>query len=103
MDEFYRKLIARYEMKWENPRLQYNQFYATPDLYYGQSYPPEEIRRLAALMEKACREAGLPPEISTGARHGTTIHLFNAETEPVPVEITLTGGKAPGVLNPVVA
>lgn len=102
MLEFHEKLIARCEKPWDNPELVENQFYATPDLYYGQSFPPDQIRELAALLEKARKEAGLPADLTSAVKNGTAIHLFNAEAVAVPVGITLTALPGKEILNPVV-
>ena len=90
MTAFYRLLIERYEMQWENPSLVWDQFYLTPDLYYGQSLRPAEIARLAALLERARREVGLPAVVEAKVQHGSAVHLFNAEDVDVPVAIALT-------------
>ena len=93
MTAFYRRLIDRYEMKWKQPRLIWEQYYVAPELYYGQSYPPEEITRLAALLEQACRQVGLPQVVEADLQSGSAVHLFNAATNEVPVSITLTAGE----------
>jgi len=77
-------------MRWTNPGLVWDQFYLTPDLYYGQSLPPAEIERLAALLEQARREAGLPAAVEAQVQHGSAVHLFNAAQADVPVGIALT-------------
>ena len=90
MTAFYRRLIERYEMQWTNPELVWDQFYLTPDLYYGESLPPAEIGRLAALLERARREVGLPAVVEAEIRHGSAVHLTNAEETGVPIRIVLT-------------
>jgi hypothetical protein len=89
MAAFYRRLIDRYEMQWDNPPMLWDQYYLAPELYYGQSYPPEEIRRLAASLEAARRQVGLPPLLEAEARHGTAVFLFNAADDEVPVGVVL--------------
>ena len=90
MTAFYRRLIERYEMPWKNPELAWGQFYLTPDLYYGQSLPPEEIERLAALLEQARREVGLPAVVEAKVQDGSAVHLTNSEKADVSVRIGLT-------------
>ena len=90
MTAFYRRLIERYEMPWKNPELAWDQFYLTPDLYYGQSLPSAEIERLAALLEKARREVGLPATIEAKVQNGSAVHLTNVEQANVSVRIALT-------------
>ncbi len=90
MTAFYRRLIERYEMPWTNPELVWGQFYLTPDLYYGQSLPPAEIERLAALLEKARRDVGLSAVVEAKVQHGSAVHLTNSEKADVSVRIVLT-------------
>ena len=90
MTAFYRRLIERYEMPWANAELVWGQFYLTPDLYYGQSLPPAEIERLAALLERARREVGLPAVVEAKVQHGSAVHLTNSEKANVSVRIALT-------------
>ena len=59
MAEFYKLLIARYEMPWQKPKLTWDQYYLDNDLYFGQSYTPEVVDRLAGLLETARRQAGI--------------------------------------------
>lgn len=59
-------------------------------MYYGQSLPPAEIERLAALLEKARREVGLPAVIEAKVQHGSAVHLTNTEKADVSVGIALT-------------
>lgn len=102
MREFHEKLIARCEKPWDKPELVENQFYATPDLYYGQSFPPDRIRELGALLERARKEAGLPADLTSAVKSGSAIYLYNAEAVAVPVGITLTALPGKEILNPVI-
>ncbi|MCF7854873.1 MAG: DUF4838 domain-containing protein [Candidatus Pacebacteria bacterium] len=102
MTAFHRRLIQCYEKEWGNPLLIWGQYFATPGLYYGQSYPRREIERLAVLLEQARREAGMPALLEAEVEHGGAVYLFNADTAPVPVTISLTA-KDHDILNPTVA
>ncbi|MFM8495771.1 MAG: hypothetical protein ACKOEM_09625, partial [Planctomycetia bacterium] len=102
MREFHEQLVARCERPWDRPELLESKFYATPDLYYGQSFPPDRIRELAALLERARAEAGLPAVLTSTVVNGSAIHLYNKEPVPVPVEITLAAGRGEEIVNPVV-
>ncbi len=91
MFAFYKKLIKRYEMKWDNPKLIWNQFYVDSSLYYEQSFPKSETAKLLALLNKACRETGTVPEIiESKVQHGAAAYLFNEKNTPSPVKVILS-------------
>lgn len=103
MHAFYDRLIRRYEMTWEDPTLVFNQYYVTPDLYYGQSYPEEEIRWLAGRLEKARKEAGLPASLEARVGHGAAMYVLNIEDDPQEVLMTLTAPAGADLIQPRVA
>lgn len=89
MFEFYSRLIERYEMPWTNPKLTWDQYYLDEDLYFRQSYPPDEINRIALLLERAKTEAGLPPLIKKVVATGSAISIAHNGTKRQPVAMTL--------------
>jgi len=70
MAEFHKALAAGYEKPWTNPDRVWDQYYLDNDLYFLQSFPPAETDRLAALMERARREAGMAPGFAGGGALG---------------------------------
>ena len=89
MIRFYKLLAERYEMRWKNPRPIWNQYYVWPRNYYGESYDPPTVFRLAALLEEAGRLAGLSAEIEAELRNGSAIHVLNTEDTPAPAVIEI--------------
>ena len=90
MTEFYSRLIERYETPWKDPKLTWGQYYLDEDLYFVQSYPSEEIERLAAIMETARREAGLPEGAAEEIGSGSFVHVSNAGDARVPLRFAVT-------------
>ncbi len=96
MNEFYSRLIERYETPWKDPVRVWDQYMVSPQLYYGQSYPAEEIARLANLLETARRKAGLPAAYRAKAiESGSAIHVCNIADKTVPVRFAITAGEKP--------
>ncbi len=89
MAEFYKLLIERYEMPWTKPKLTWGQYYLSNDLYFGQSFTPEVTDRLAALLEKAHREAGLPGGFQGGVSSGSAVHVHNPDQTAVPMSFSI--------------
>ncbi len=89
MAEFYKLLAARYEMPWKDPKLTWDQYYLDYDLYYGQSYTPEVVDRLAGLLEKARRESGVAPGFSGTVVSGAAVHVANPDAEPAPLSFSI--------------
>ena len=89
MAEFYKLLIARYEMPWKNAKLTWGQYYLDNDLYFGQSYPPAVVDRLAGLLEKARREAGIAPGFAGNIISGAAVHVTNPDAAPAPLEFSV--------------
>jgi hypothetical protein len=85
MAEFYKRLIAGYERPWRKAPRQWDQYYLDNDLYFGQSFPPAEIDRLAGLMEQARREAGTPAGFRGRLTSGSAVHVTNPTAGPEPL------------------
>ena len=85
---FYRRLIDRYEsVEWPQNIVE---GYAPPTLFYGQTFPPDEIDARARLLEQAKQQVGLPVIIETDAVPGTAWRLMNVNNTDIPLKMTLT-------------
>lgn len=102
INSFYRLLIDRYEMEWKGAGAPiWQQYYATPNLYYGQSYRKKEILQLASLLEEARKLVGLPAVLQADVQHGSAIYLVNVEATPLTVELNFTAVDSE-IVNPTV-
>ena len=90
MAAFYKRLAAGYEKPWHDPDLVWDQYYLDNALYFEQSFPPEEIDRLAGLMETARRQAGLAPGFAGKLTSGAAVHIHNPGAEPEPLAFSVT-------------
>ncbi len=99
MTAFYERLIERYEMQWSNPKLQWGQYYTDDNLYFRQSYPPEQIDELATLMTRARRAVGLPAAGGKGLKRNAALYVANAGTARAPLQVSLTAEGAE-LVNP---
>ena len=102
MARFHKLLMQRYEMQWQNPRLIWDQYHVRPQQYYGQSFTPEVVLTLAAMLDQACREAGLERRIDTIIKNGNAIYFFNDAENKLPLRISLIAAAEP-VTNPRIA